>query len=60
MLSAGIRSGELRIESPNAEMLARCVIGVQWIPGSILAELGTDRALAHSRDTVIRGVAVRG
>ncbi|MBI3227207.1 MAG: TetR/AcrR family transcriptional regulator [Mycolicibacterium cosmeticum] len=59
MLSAGIRSGEIRIESPNAEMLARCVIGVQWIPENILAELGTDRALAHSRDTVIRGVAVR-
>jgi AcrR family transcriptional regulator len=60
MLSAGIRSGEIRIESPSAEMLARCVIGVQWIPENILAELGTDRALTHSRDTVIRGVAVRG
>ncbi len=59
MLSEGIRSGEIRVDSPNAEMLARGVIGVQWIPENILRELGTDRALTHSRDTVIRGVAVR-
>ncbi|MGU3499274.1 TetR/AcrR family transcriptional regulator [Mycobacterium sp. C31M] len=59
MLSEGIRSGEIRIDSPNADMLARSVIGVQWIPENILRELGTDRALVHSRDTVIRGVAVR-
>ena len=59
MLSEGIRSGEIRIDSPSAEMLARCVIGVQWTPENILNALGTDRALAHSRDTVIRGAAVR-
>lgn len=59
MLSEGIRSGEIRVDSPNAELLARGVIGVQWIPENILRELGTDRALAHSRDTVIRGVALR-
>lgn len=59
MLSEGIRSGEIRVDSPNAEVLARGVIGVQWIPENILRELGTDRALTHSRDTVIRGVALR-
>lgn len=59
MLAEGIRSGEIRVDSPNAEVLARSVIGVQWIPENILRELGTDRALAHSRDTVIRGIAVR-
>ncbi|CAN7457033.1 TetR/AcrR family transcriptional regulator [Mycolicibacterium frederiksbergense] len=59
MLSEGVRSGEIRVDSPNAEMLSRAVIGVQWIPENILRELGTDRALTHSRDTVIRGVAVR-
>ncbi len=59
MLSEGIRSGEIRIDSPSAEMLARCVIGVQWTPENILNALGIDRALAHSRDTVIRGAAVR-
>ncbi|MGK2867303.1 MAG: TetR/AcrR family transcriptional regulator [Mycobacterium sp.] len=59
MLSEGIRSGEIRVDSSNAELLARGVIGVQWIPENILRELGTDRALAHSRDTVIRGIAIR-
>lgn len=59
MLSAGVRSGEIRMAGPNAEAMARCVIGVQWIPENILAELGTDRALSHSRATMIRGVAVR-
>lgn len=59
MLSEGIRARQIRVDSPSAEMLARCVIGVQWIPENILRELGTDRALVHSRDTVIRGAAVR-
>lgn len=59
MLSDGVRTGELRVDSPNAELLARSVIGVQWIPENILHELGADRALTHSRDTVIRGVAIR-
>lgn len=59
MLSEGIRSGEIRVDSPNAELLARGVIGVQWIPENILRELGIDRALTHSRDTVIRGIAIR-
>ena len=40
-------------------MLARCVIGVQWIPENILQELGTNRALVHARDTVLRGIAIR-
>ncbi|KAA0112808.1 TetR/AcrR family transcriptional regulator [Mycolicibacterium sp. P9-22] len=59
LLSEGIRCGEIRVDSPNAEMLARGVIGVQWIPENILCQLGIQRALTHSRDTVIRGVAVR-
>lgn len=59
MLSDGVRTGELRVDSPNAELLARSVIGVQWIPENILHDLGADRALTHSRDTVIRGVAIR-
>jgi len=29
LLSEGIKSGEIRIDSPSAEMLARCVIGEQ-------------------------------
>jgi AcrR family transcriptional regulator len=59
ILSEGIRSGELRIDAPSTAMLARAVIGVQWIPENILRAVGTRAALVHVRDTVLRGVAVR-
>lgn len=59
LLSQGIKSGEIRIDSPSAEMLARCVIGEQWIPENILRDIGTRQSLIHARDTVLRGVAVR-
>jgi hypothetical protein len=59
LLSDGIKSGEIRIDTPTTDILARCVIGVQWIPENILSELGTRESLIHSRDTVLRGVAIR-
>jgi AcrR family transcriptional regulator len=59
LLSQGIKSGEIRMDSPSAEMLARCVIGEQWIPENILRDIGTRQSLIHARDTVLRGVAVR-
>ncbi len=60
LLSEGIRSGEIRIDAPSTAMLARCVIGLQWIPENILREVGKRAALIHTRDTVLRGAAVRG
>lgn len=60
LLSEGIRSGEIRIDAPSTAMLARCVIGLQWIPENILREIGKRPALVHIRDTVLRGVAGRG
>ena len=59
LLSEGIKSGEIRIETPTADVLTRCVIGVQWIPENILQELGPRASLIHTRDTVLRGVAIR-
>jgi AcrR family transcriptional regulator len=59
LLTEGIRSGEIKIDSPSNEMLARCVIGVAWIPENILHDLGTRRALIHVRDTMVRGVVDR-
>ncbi|OBH06975.1 TetR/AcrR family transcriptional regulator [Mycobacterium sp. E3247] len=59
LLSEGIRSGEITVDAPSTAMLARCVIGLQWIPENILAEVGKRAALVHVRDTVLRGVAVR-
>ena len=60
LLSEGIRSGEIRIDTPSGAMLARCIIGMQWIPENILRTVGIRPALVLARDTVLRGVAVRG
>lgn len=59
LLLQGIRSGEISIDAPSTAMLARCVIGLQWIPENILGAVGKRAALVHARDTVLRGVAVR-
>jgi hypothetical protein len=59
LLAEGIRSGQIRIDSPSNEMLARCVIAVQWIPENILRAVGTRAAFIHDRDTVLRGVIDR-
>jgi AcrR family transcriptional regulator len=60
LLADGIRSGEITIDSPSNEILARSVIGVGWIPENILHDLGTRRAQLHVRDTLVRGVVNRG
>ncbi|MDR3656262.1 MAG: TetR/AcrR family transcriptional regulator [Mycobacterium sp.] len=60
LLSEGIRSGEITVDVGSTAMLARCVIGLQWIPENILSEVGKRTALVHARDTVLRGVAIRG
>lgn len=60
LLSEGIRSGEIAFDAPSTAMLARCLIGLQWIPENILQDIGTRAGLVHARDTVLRGVAVRG
>lgn len=59
LLSQGIKAGDIHIDSPTADMLARCIIGEQWIPENILQQVGTRNALILARDTVLRGVAVR-
>lgn len=59
LLSEGIRSGEIRIDAPSTVMLARSIIGMQWIPENILRAVGTRTSLILARDTVLRGVAVR-
>lgn len=59
LLASGIRAGEIHIDTPSNEMLARCVIGVGWVPESILRQLGTRTSQIHVRDTTLRGVVVR-
>jgi AcrR family transcriptional regulator len=58
LLAEGIKSGEIRIDSPSNDLLSRSVIGVGWIPESILRELGTRASLLCVRDTMLRGVVV--
>jgi AcrR family transcriptional regulator len=56
LLGDGIRSGDIKIDSPSNEMLARCVIGVGWIPENIVRDIGTRASLIHVRNTMLRGV----
>jgi AcrR family transcriptional regulator len=56
LLSEGIRSGEIRIDSPSTAVLSRCVIDVLWMPETIVRAAGKRAALIHARDTVLRGV----
>jgi AcrR family transcriptional regulator len=59
LLAQGIRSGEIRIDSPSTDVLSRCVMDVLWMPESIVRAAGKRAALIHARDTVLRGVAER-
>jgi AcrR family transcriptional regulator len=60
LLADGIRSGEIKIDSPSNEMLARCVIGAGWFPENIIHDVGTRASLVLVRDTTLRGVVNRG
>lgn len=57
LLAKDIKSGAVKIDDVPAEMLARCVIGLQWLPENILRDIGGRAALIHVRDTMLRGVA---
>jgi AcrR family transcriptional regulator len=58
-LAAGTKSGELRINGSSAELTARCVIDLTWIPENIVRDIGKRKALDIARDTLLRGVATR-
>lgn len=60
LLADGIRSGGIRVDGRSTGMLARCVLDVLWIPENIVRRAGTRGSLLFARDTVLRGVAVRG
>jgi AcrR family transcriptional regulator len=59
LLAEGIRSGDIQIDSPSNELLARCVIAVGWFPENIVRQVGTRASLIYSRDTSLRGVVTR-
>jgi AcrR family transcriptional regulator len=57
ILSEGIRTSAVQIDDVPMEMLARCAMGLRWIPENILRDIGPRAALVHVRDTLLRGVA---
>ena len=57
LLAEGIRSGEITIDSPSNEMLARSRHRRRMDPGEHPARLGHAASLIHVRDTMLRGVA---
>ncbi|MBV8966563.1 MAG: TetR/AcrR family transcriptional regulator, partial [Mycobacteriaceae bacterium] len=57
LLSQGIRSAAVCIDDAPLQMLARCVIGLQWLPENILRDIGMVASLVHVRDTLLRGAA---
>jgi AcrR family transcriptional regulator len=59
LLSQGIRSKDIHVETSSLDMLARCVMDVLWMPENIVRAQGTAAALSCARDTVVRGVAER-
>jgi AcrR family transcriptional regulator len=59
LLSQGILANAIGIGDVPREMLARCVISLQWLPENILRDIGASASLAHVRDTLLRGVAAR-
>lgn len=59
LLSQGIQSGLVTIDDVPRDMLARCVISLQWFPENILRDIGAPASLTHVRDTMLRGAAER-
>jgi AcrR family transcriptional regulator len=59
LLAEGDRAGDVRLESPSAELTARCIIELTWIPERIVRSAGRRAALGLARDTLIRGIARR-
>jgi AcrR family transcriptional regulator len=59
LLREGERSGDLRFDDSSAELIARCVVELTWVPETIIQGAGKRAALKHQRDTVLRGVAKR-
>lgn len=57
LLSQGILANAIGVGDVPREMLARCVISLQWLPENILRDIGADASLVHVRDTLLRGVA---
>jgi AcrR family transcriptional regulator len=59
LLTDGIRAADFHLEGASADMRARCLFGLIWMPQNIVHSAGPRAALALSRDTVLRGASDR-
>jgi AcrR family transcriptional regulator len=59
LLADGLRTGELQIEKSSADLRARSVFALIWMPENIVHDEGTRAAHALARETVLRGAAQR-
>ena len=59
LLGQGLRSGELRVEGPSANIRAWSLFELLWMPENIVGKLGADGALTLARETTLRGAAQR-
>lgn len=59
LLSEGTKSGDFQFEGGSADLRARCLFELLWMPESILRTAGPRGSQDLLRDTVLRGAAVR-
>jgi AcrR family transcriptional regulator len=59
LLTAGVRSGELRMDGEPPHLYARCVYEALWTGASIIKRVGVRKAHAFTRDTLFAGALVR-
>ena len=59
LLAKGVRSGELRVEGPSADIRAWSLFELLWMPENIVQKLGPRGALTLARETTLRGAAPR-
>lgn len=59
ILAEGLRSGEIRVDGPTADIRAWSLFELLWVPDNIVRQVGPREALVLGRDTVLRGAAER-
>lgn len=59
LLARGSRAGELVVEGLSADVRAWSLFELLWMPENLVRDLGAEGALALSRQTLLRGAAVR-
>ncbi|MBV9663186.1 MAG: TetR/AcrR family transcriptional regulator [Actinobacteria bacterium] len=59
LLAEGVRTGELQIEGPSADIRAWSLFELLWMPENIVRQLTPRGALTLARETTLRGAATR-